>query len=52
MEPICNIMVIKDGKDFVIRARLANGAQREYRNPVLEDALTEMLNDLQEELAE
>jgi len=52
MEPICTIKVIKEGKDFVVRAKLANGAHREYRNPVLEDVLTEMLNDLQEELAE
>lgn len=52
MDPICHIEVIKDGKDFVIRVRLSGGVTREYRNPVLEDVLTEMINDVQEELAE
>ena len=52
MDPICHIEVIKDGNDFVIRVRLQNGVLREYRNPVLEDVLTEMINDVQEELAE
>lgn len=52
MKPVCYIKIIKDGKDFVVRAKLASGAEREYRNPVLEDVLTEMLNDLQEELAD
>lgn len=52
MDPICHIEVIKDGSDFVIRVRLQNGVLREYRNPVLEDVLTEMINDVQEELAE
>ncbi|MCD6411168.1 MAG: hypothetical protein J7L20_01890 [Thermoplasmata archaeon] len=52
MKPICYIKIIKDGRDFVIRAKLAKGVEREYRNPILEDVLTEMLNDLQEELAD
>jgi len=52
MPLICHIDVIKEGKDFVIRARLADGSIREYRNPILEDVLTEMINDLQEELAD
>ncbi len=52
MELVCNIEIIKDGKDFVIRAKLSNGATREYRNPVFENVLTEMMNDLQEELSE
>ena len=52
MELVCHIEIIKEGKDFVIRAKLADGSIREYRNPVLEDVLTEMINDLQEELTE
>lgn len=52
IEPICHIEVIKEGKEFVIRARLSDGSTREYRNAVLEDVLTEMINDLQEEFAD
>ncbi|MCD6542474.1 MAG: hypothetical protein J7K38_04020 [Thermoplasmata archaeon] len=52
MAVVCNIDVIKEGKDFVIRVRFSNGSIREYRNPILEDVLTEMINDVQEELSE
>lgn len=52
MVVVCNIDVIKEGKDFVIRVRLPDGTIREYRNPILEDVLTEMINDVQEELSE
>ena len=52
MGVVCNIDVIKEGKDFVIRVRLPDGTIREYRNPILEDVLTEMINDVQEELSE
>lgn len=52
MTLVCHIDVIKEGKEFVIRARLSDGSIREYRNTILEDVLTEMINDLQEELAD
>jgi len=52
MTVVCNIDVIKEGKDFVIRVRYSDGSIREYRNPILEDVLTEMINDVQEELSE
>ncbi len=52
METICHIEIIKDGVDFVVRVHLANGSIIEYRHQVFEDALTEMVIGLQEELGE
>lgn len=52
METVCHIEIIKDGRDFVARAHLANGTIKEYRHPVFEDVLTEMVIDLQEELSD
>ena len=45
------IEVLKDIEDFVIRVNSDAGA-REYRNPVFEDALTELVVDLKEEFGE
>ena len=52
METVCHIEIVKAGRDFVSRVHLADGTTTEYRNQVFEDALTEMVIDLQEELAE
>ena len=52
MESVCHIEVLKDGRDFVARAHLANGSVKEYRHQIFEDVLTEMVIDLQEELSE
>ncbi|MFW6120409.1 MAG: hypothetical protein ACOC80_05860 [Petrotogales bacterium] len=52
METVCYIEIIKDGRDFVARAHLASGSMKEYRHPIFEDVLTEMVIDLQEELSE
>ena len=52
METVCHIEIIKDGQDFVARVHLLNEATKEYRHQIFEDALTEMVIDLQEELAE
>ena len=52
METVCHIEIIKDARDFVARAHMANGSIKEYRHQVFEDVLTEMVIDLQEELAE
>ena len=52
METVCYIEIIKDGRDFVARAQLSNGAVKEYRHQIFEDVLTEMVIDLQEELSE
>ena len=52
METVCHIEIIKDGQEFVARVHLSDGSTREYRHRVFEDALTEMVIDLQEELSE
>lgn len=52
VETVCHIEIIKDGRDFVARAHLANGSVKEYRHQIFEDVLTEMVIDLQEELSE
>ena len=52
METVCHIEIIKDGRDFVARVNLANGSIKEYRHHIFEDVLTEMVIDIQEELAE
>jgi hypothetical protein len=52
METVCHIEIIKDGRDFIARAHMANGSIKEYRHQVFEDVLTEMVIDLQEELSE
>ena len=52
METVCYIEIIKDGRDFVARPHLSNGSIKEYRHQNFEDVLTEMVIDLQEELAE
>ncbi|MEA3457581.1 MAG: hypothetical protein U9R21_02765 [Candidatus Thermoplasmatota archaeon] len=52
METVCHIEIVKDGQEFVARVHLPDGSTREYRHQVFEDALTEMVVDLQEELAE
>ena len=52
MQTVCHIEIIKDGQDFVARVHLLNGTTKEYRHQIFEDALTEMVIDLQEELAD
>ena len=52
METVCHIEIIKDGRDFAARAYLASGSIKEYRHPVFEEVLTEMVIDLQELLEE
>lgn len=52
MNPICQIEVIKDGRDFAARVYLSGGSVKEYRHPVFEETLTEMVVDLQELLEE
>lgn len=50
-EPLCYIEILKSGTTFLARSNI-NGTQREYKNHVLEDMLTELVVDLQEEIPE
>ena len=52
MDSVCNIEIIKDGEEFVVRIHLADGATKEYRQKTLEDVLTEMVIAVQDELDE
>jgi hypothetical protein len=52
LEILCQIEVIKDGRDFAARAHLSSGAIKEYRHPKFEEAITEMVIDLQSILEE
>lgn len=49
--PLCHIEILKNGTLFIARSTV-NGTSREYKNHVLEDMLTELVVDLQEEIQE
>ena len=48
-ESLCRIEILKDGREFVARTQSQSGGNREYRDTVFEDMLTELVIDLQEE---
>lgn len=48
---LCHIEIFKDGSTFVARSTI-NGTNREYKNRIFEDMLTELVVDLQEEIPE
>lgn len=48
-EALCHIEIVKDGHYFIARTRTENG-EKEYKNTVFEDMLTEMLITLQEQM--
>jgi hypothetical protein len=50
-EPLALIEINKSGTLFVARSTL-NGVKKEYKNQVLEDMLTELVVDLQEDINE
>lgn len=50
-EPLCYIELFKNGTVFLARSNV-RGTSREYKNHVLEDMLTELVVDLQEEITE
>lgn len=50
--PICWIELVKSGSVFIARSNITGGSPREYKNRVLEDMLTELIVELQEEIQE
>ena len=52
MDTICNIEIVKDNKDYVIRVYLPNENVKEYRNESFEEVLTEMVVELKEEFSD
>jgi hypothetical protein len=51
-KPLCWIELVKDGSVFVARSNTYGGPSKEYKNRVLEDMLTELILELQEEIQE
>lgn len=51
-ESLCHIEILKDGHYFIARTEMENGTEKEYKNTVFEDMLTEMLMTLQEGLTD
>ncbi len=47
-EFVCHIDLVKDGQHFVARTETEGGEEKEYKNTVFEDLLTEMFLNLQE----
>ena len=51
-KPLCWIELVKSGNVFIARSNAAGGTTKEYKNRVLEDMLTELIVELQEEIQE
>ncbi|HLE46989.1 MAG TPA: hypothetical protein VI818_01730 [Candidatus Thermoplasmatota archaeon] len=49
---LCWIELVKNGNVFIARSHTGAGAAKEYKNRVLEDMLTELIVELQEEIQE
>ena len=52
MDPLCQIEILKDGINYAARAYLSSGSVKEYKHPIFEEVLTEMVIDLQDLLDE
>ena len=50
-QSLCYIEILKNGNVFLARSTI-NGTSHEYKNPIFEDMLTELIVDLQEEIQE
>lgn len=50
-DTLCHIEIVKDGHHFIARTTTDAG-EKEYKNTVFEDMLTEMLITLQEQLVD
>lgn len=51
-KPLCWIELVKSGNVFIARSNAVGGTTKEYKNRVLEDMLTELIVELQEEIQE
>lgn len=48
-EVLCNIELVKENNDFVVKIQSDLGGVREYRSSLFEDVLEQFVMDLQEE---
>ncbi|MGB1698196.1 MAG: hypothetical protein ACPHK8_07330 [Thermoplasmatota archaeon] len=49
-ELLCHIEIMKEGHHFIATTETADGKEKEYKNTVFEDMLTEILISVQENL--
>ena len=52
MESVCNIEIIKEGIEYVTRVHFSDGKVKEYQHHKFEEVLTELIVDLQDDVAE
>ena len=48
-EVLCNVELVKENNDFVIKIQSDLGGVREYRSMSFEEVLEQLVQDLQEE---
>ncbi len=48
-ELLCNVEIVKENNDFVIRIQSDLGGVREYKSNSFEEVLEQLVQDLQEE---
>ncbi len=48
-EILCNVELVKENNDFVVRIQSDLGGVREYKSTNFEEVLDQMVQDLQEE---
>ncbi len=48
-EVLCNVELVKENNDFVIKIQSDLGGIREYRSSSFEEVLEQLMQDLQEE---
>jgi hypothetical protein len=48
-EVLCNVELVKENNDFVIRIQSDLGGVREYKSCAFEEVLEQLVQDLQEE---
>lgn len=51
-DTLCQIEIVKDGHFFIARTQTDGAPDKEYKNTVFEDLLTEMVITLQEQLVD
>ena len=48
-EVLCNVELIKDNNDYIVKIQSGLGGLREYRSVDFEDILDQLVRELQEE---
>jgi len=48
-EVLCNVELVKENNDFIVKIQSDLGGSREYRSVSFEEVLEQLMQDLQEE---